>query len=444
MMHLPLKLLSKSLNTVQENHATMNVSVRAPRSSPRTLEQSNFNHLVADIAWFGLALPATTRFLSTYAIHLGADANQLTWLASLPALVLLFSASLSARWMAYFSNSVKATSLPGLGFRLQFLLPALTPLMPHAFQPTWLILSLLIPAIPQGIASVTFLVMFREAVNEKTVPQLLSRRMMALNITVALSGLALGIWLEHVPFPLNYQVMFVVAFLLALVSLKHVVSVRVEPKAAPEVQPTRSEGLSTWGAWRSPLFMTVAFVTGLTHIAFFSMNALIPLHLVNHLGATEGFISQFGVAELAAGAGAAMFAGQIVTKIGNRPMIALAMVGTAISALIIALTPNLYVTLIASAISGASWTMVGIGLFAYFSETTPSENKTVFTTAYTQAIYIAMFVGPIIGTTLNNMGASLVMVLVIGAGLRLAAGVLIHMHPRLWLEKAKQMAWLGR
>lgn len=411
--------------------------------APQTQERANFHHLVADIAWFGLALPATTRFLSVYAIRMGADANQLTWLASLPSLILLFSASLSAYWMRRFTNSVDATTLPGLGFRLQFLLPALTPFMPTAFQPTWLILSLVIPAVPQGIASVAFLVMFREAVDEKTVPTLLSRRMMALNITVALSGLALGLWLEKVPFPINYQAMFVVAFLMALVSLYHVMRVRVQPvEKREEPQPTHQ--LSTWKAWRSPAFQSVAFITALTHLTFFSVNALIPLHLVNNLKATESFMGVFALAELLAGALAAMFTRQIVEYIGNRAMIAMAMVGTAISVLLIAVTSNLYVTLVASALTGASWTAVGIGLFAYFSETTPTENKTSYTTAYTQAIFIAMFIGPIIGKSLHNLGASLVMVLIIGAGLRLVAGILTQMHLREWVTRARHSVGLIR
>ncbi len=410
--------------------------------APQTQERANFHHLVADIAWFGLALPATTRFLSVYAIRMGADANQLTWLASLPSLILLFSASLSAYWMRRFTNSVDATTLPGLGFRLQFLLPALTPFMPTAFQPTWLILSLVIPAVPQGIASVAFLVMFREAVDEKTVPSLLSRRMMALNIAVALSGLALGLWLEKVPFPFNYQAMFVVAFIMALISLYHVMRVRVQPVV--EREPQQNSGLSTLGAWRTPAFQSVAFITGLTHLTFFSVTALIPLHLVKNLNATESFMGLFALAELGAGALAAMFTRQIVEQIGNRAMIAVAMVGTAVSVLLIAVASNLYVTLVASALTGASWTAVGIGLFAYFSEMTPNENKTSYTTAYTQAIFIAMFIGPIIGKTLNNLGASLVMVLIIGAGLRLVAAILTQMHLREWVARARQAVWSPR
>lgn len=91
-------------------------------------EQSNFHHFVLDIAWFGLALAATTRFLSVYAIRLGATPVDLGWISSLPALVLIISAALGGWWMRRYGDPVKALFMPGLGYRLMFLLPALVPL----------------------------------------------------------------------------------------------------------------------------------------------------------------------------------------------------------------------------------------------------------------------------------------------------------------------------
>ena len=36
-------------------------------------ERANFHHLVMEVAWFGLALATTSRFLSVFAIRLGRD-----------------------------------------------------------------------------------------------------------------------------------------------------------------------------------------------------------------------------------------------------------------------------------------------------------------------------------------------------------------------------------
>ena len=59
-------------------------------------ETLNFRNLVFDVLWFGLAFPAIDRFRDVYAIRLGADATQLTLIASLPALMLLFMSSIAS------------------------------------------------------------------------------------------------------------------------------------------------------------------------------------------------------------------------------------------------------------------------------------------------------------------------------------------------------------
>lgn len=407
--------------------------MRALKTAPKTLEQANFHHLVLDIAWFGLALPATTRFLQVYAIRLGAGAAELGWMTMLPAIILLFSASLGSRWiMRHNNNAMRAMFWPALLFRLQFLLPALTPFMPKSFQPMWLILSLALPAMAQGLSGVAFLVMMREAVPERQVTPLLCRRSLALNIAVGLSGLSLGAWLQLVPFPLNYQIMFGVAFILALISLWHVMKIHVLPPPASNTVKTDSH----INPWRSSQFQQVAFITAVIHIAFFSVFPLTPLHLVEYLQADEIYMGVYALAELSAGAIVSTFAGRISARVGNRSMIALAMAGTGIGSILVAFAPNLYIALPAAAILGGSWTAAGIGLFSYFSQATPAEGRAKYTVAYSQVIYLATFLGPMIGTGLRNAGLNLVAVILVGALLRFLAACLTQFHALEWMERA--------
>lgn len=402
-------------------------------SRPLSQQDRNFRLLVTDIAWFGLAFPAVNRFLQIYAIHLGAEASQLNWMASLAAVALLMGSSLAVRWLGLWDNSMKATLLPGFGFRLSFFLPALTPFFPAHLQLVWLILAVIVPAIPQGMASVTFLVMFREAVHEEQVPRLLSRRMLALNITLGISGLAMGYWLDQAPYPLNYQVMFVLAFAFVMISQWKVSRVRV-PKT--ERRPKGAERASV-NPWRSASFQVIVAIIALTHITFTSVQAMVPLRMMNELRATESFMGLFTVAELAAAAVITLFTGRVVERIGSRSMIAVAMLGSGLSIFLIAVAQSLPVTLVAAAIGGASWTCVGIGLFSYFSEATPMEHRGPFTMAYNQAIFIAMFIGPLVGQALSSHSKSLVMVLAVGAALRVGAGLLTYTHPRAWFGRMR-------
>lgn len=396
----------------------------SPSSSTLEPEQANFHHLVMDIAWFGIALPATARFLSMYAIRLGASASQLAWIASGPALILLVSAALSGWWRSRYPSSVQAVHWPALWFRLVFLLPAFTPFLPREWQIYWLIFSVVAPALPQGVGSVLFLVMMREAVQKSQLMRLLSRRAFAMNLTVAASGIALGFWLDSAPFPANYQVMFVMAFGLALVSLWHVDQTRpiyVEPmevKTEKAIRPFATAG-----------FQRVSVVVMLTHIAFFSVVPLVPLYLVEQHDASEFFIGIFALFELAAGALASLYIDRISKWLGNQMMIALAMVATCVASLIIAVAPQLWMILLSAWIGGAAWTLAGNGIFGFFSDNTPAADLTRYTTVYSQTIYLAIFIGPLVGSLMVTQGIELGPIILIGGAMRLVAGALIWLDP---------------
>jgi predicted MFS family arabinose efflux permease len=397
-----------------------------PSSSSAAPEatRANLHHLVLDIAWYGLAVPSTARFLSVYAIRLGATPMLLGWLAALPAIIGLATSSLASWWRNRYPDSIQAVFWPGVGFRLAFLLPALTPFFPAEWQPIWLVLAVTIPAIPQGIAGVIFLVILREGVDKTYLTTLMSRRSLIFNITVAVGTLVFGIWLQRAPFPVNYQVMFVAAFALSLMSLLEVSRVQVvepEPPPAADHPPLR--------AWRSPDFRRVAFTAVIVHLSFFSILPIIPLLLVDRLGADEGFMSIFALAELAAAATLAALTDRIVRRLGNRRTIALGMIGTGLAALMLTAAPTLLLTLPAAALSGGAWTMTAISLFGFFSESTPADSVTRYSTVYNQIVMLSVFAGPMLGSQLASTPLGLTTVLLIGATLRLLAGAAISFDP---------------
>jgi MFS family permease len=397
------------------------------------IEHANYHNLILEVAWFGLALAATTRFLSVYAIRLGATPAELGWITALPFVVLLGSTAFSTRWRNKFSNSVAAIFLPSLGFRLVFLLPAFTPLFPHQWQPTWLIVATALTALPQGISATIFMSLLRDAIPEEKLTKLISRRNVGMNISLGISVLAFGFWLEQAPFPLNYQSMFLAAFVLAMMSQIVLMRVRVEssaPSAPVRVLPVMKD---------TPLhqhqFQKTLFVSVIIHLGFFAIVPVTPLHLVRSLGAAEGFMALFGLAEIGAAAIISIFTTQIAVAIGYRRMIGLAMIGTAVAALLLATAITPAIALLAAAISGAAWTTATVGLFGLFMHTTSNVSRadmTRYTTVYHQVIFVAAFIGPMIGSQLAQAGAPLLAVMLLGATLRLAAGTGVMAVDWLW------------
>jgi MFS family permease len=219
-----------------------------------------------------------------------------------------------------------------------------------------------------------------------------------------------------------------------MISTWHVLKVRIITPA-PAPQPHRP----TLNFWRAPGFASAIFVLLATHITFFSVYAITPAHLVNNLHADEAFMTIFALVELVVGAVIAARTHYIVERIGYANLIALSMVGTGISAFIFALAPSLPLTLLGSAITGAAWTAVGIGVFGYFIDHTPSEEMTRYSVAYMQLVGLGTFIGPLIGNWLINNGLEIMTVLLVGAILRLLSGIFIQYNP---LETETPAAYL--
>jgi predicted MFS family arabinose efflux permease len=280
------------------------------------------------------------------------------------------------------------------------------------------VVAVALPAIPQGISSVLFLVLLRQSIDSQQLTALMSRRSMVFNACVAVMTLVFGFWLKKMAFPMNYQIMFVAAFVLSLFSLLSVQRVRVlteEPVALPDQAPLRP--------WRSTLFRRMAIVTVVVHISFFFISAIIPLRLVNELGADEGFMSLYALAELGAAATMAGFADRIVRRAGNQLVISVGLAASGVAALLLALAPSLPWTLLAGAVSGAAWTAAAISLFTYFSENTPADSLTRFSTVYNQVVLLSIFVGPMLGSQLASTDLGVDAVMVVGALLRLGVGI---------------------
>lgn len=384
----------------------------------QSAENSNFRNLIGDIAWYGLAFAATSRFMAVYAIRLDATPFQLGLLTGLPALIWLGSSMLSSWWARRYPNMVQALRWPTLGMRMVFILPLFAPLLPPQLQVLWLIVATTLTAIPQGISNVLFMDVLRKAMpNEDRLTVLLARRQLYFNIVLAISVLSFGLWLEAGPFPFNYMLMFAIAFAAALMSYRACMRIRVpdEPPAVPSAPRARP--------WANPEFRQMLGTAFVVYLAFTSINAIIPLRLVSELNLNEGFVALFGLVEVGAAAVISLIAPRAAKALGSQGLIAVGMAGTALAACIIALSTSPVLLLMGAGLSGAAWTLAAaVGLYRFFVERTPAGAGSVqYAAAFNQVNGLALFAGPMIGSSLAMAGISLVGVLLIGGLLRLGA-----------------------
>jgi hypothetical protein len=250
---------------------------------------------------------------------------------------------------------------------------------------------------------------------------LVSRRTLALNLSLGGSTVVLGFWLAQTPFPYNYQIMYVFAFALTMRSLWHVKQMRPVYDMPPSgrvkpVQVLRDD----------PALRDVMKVVMIVHLAFFFVAPLIPLYLMNEVGAGEQFVAFFVGIELLAGAIIAVLMPRILSKFSYRSILGIAMIGLSLATVNIVLTTQPVLVLLTAFVTGACWSASGVSMFGYFSEKTPPGQVAAYTTIYNQTAFIGVFIGPLLSTNLMGAPFNLVQVLLIGAGLRLAAGLFLE------------------
>jgi MFS family permease len=394
------------------------------RNAPLTTEERNFHHLVMDIAWFGVSLVATTRFLVVFALRLEATPAQIGLITALPSLIVFLATPLGLWWLRRHRNSVRAMILPSLVHRCGLLLLIFAPLLPPAWQPAWLIAAVVLPAVPQAISGAIFFRILRDTIQQGRMTSLISRRSVAQNAAIAVGALGFGFALEEIAFPYNYQFMFLISFVAMMISLWHVS--RLEPIAGI---PDAVKATSTLPSpWRTRSFWSVIIVVMLSFAAFYAVFPLVPIYLVERLGVGEGYMAVFSLIELGAGATIGFVTNRIVQQVGTRRTTALGVIGTAAGTLAIVLAPIPALALVGAALIGAAWTVVGVGSYGFFIEHTRPEDVNA-TNAYAQVMALAMFVGPLLGSLVVEIGIDIGTTLLLGAGLRLLAGLLISVEP---------------
>jgi MFS family permease len=363
------------------------------------------------------------RFLPYFAIRMGATPLEVGLVTSLPAVVLFLVTGLSSWWYRQYDNSLRAMLWPTILHRMVFLLPVFAPFFPAEWRPPWIILAVMLPAVGQGVSSTVFIVVMREAVTKEKLTLLMTRRKLWMSVAIGAGTLLAGLLLESWAFPLNYQIVFLVGFSGSLISFSHLIRIKVEskepPASVPLVKLVKQQA-------HSPDTRSVVYVTLTSFISFYFIVGVIPVHLKS-LGANEGFIAIFGVVELLAAAASTIMTVRLVRFFGNRSLVAISVMVTAVAAAILGLTANVWVTLIAAAFTGAAWTLADIAMFGYFAERANTENVGA-TMIYNEVMYIGMFIGPLLGNGLLAIGMSTMSVLLIGAGLRLIGGMLVRLR----------------
>ncbi|HVN14901.1 MAG TPA: MFS transporter [Anaerolineales bacterium] len=399
--------------------------------------RSNFIHLYFDMGWFGVLSGSAVNFLNVYAARLGATGLQIGLLAAVSAVMNLIFAMPAGRWLEQRPIG-KAVFWTSVFYRLGFALWIPLPWLFGNEGQIWaLILIALYMGIPLTALAVGFNALFAEAVPINYRAQVAGTRNILLSVTFMLTSIISGYLLDHLAFPMGYQVVFAIGFFGAAMSSVHLFFVRplnkeaTPPPSIPQLATVNKNPsiprpwqaalrLDIWQTeYRNHLLVLLGF-----HLSQYLAIPLFSIFLVDHLHLSDdtiGLGTAFFYLAMLIGS---MRLRQIVNRIGHKALTGWGVAGMALYPIVIAFSTQAWHYYVASLIGGFVWAMVGGAYANYLLEHTPINDRPSHLAWYNVVLNAAILFGSLAGPAIANVTGIVVALFVFGI-LRILAGMAI-------------------
>lgn len=409
----------------------MSISLASTRARPVPAEhRSNFNHLIADIAWFGVLNGSAISYLTVFATRQGASAFEIGLLTALPAIVNLTFALPAGRWLQNrpLGQTVFRTSLWARIFYLMWIfLPVL--LLPRGQVLALIVLTTLM-SIPATSLAIGFNSLFAAVVPPEWRAQVAGVRNAAYALTSIVVTLLCGWLLDRLPFPLGYQIVFAIGVVGAFMSSFHLWFIRVpnDPVRATVKRSLRDWGqpgafhtwlslrttvglrflarrggakidLSSIGALNGQFRRVLITVFGL-HLALYLSVPLTPLQMVNGLGLSDEIIGVGNAVFFAALFVGSMQLDAVCRRTSHQRALGIGFMVMSLYPFLLAFSHNLVVFLLASVIGGAGWAITNGALGNYVLERVPDDQRPTYLAWYNMALQGGTLLGSLVAPTL--------------------------------------------
>ncbi len=412
--------------------------------------RANFWHLYLDIAWYGVLSGSAISFMVIFATRLGANGLQIGLLNASPALVSLFFTLPAGQWLQ------KRPIRLGVFW---------TSVWSRLFYATWIFLPLLFGAqgqiqaliglmlvmsIPGTALAVGFNALFAEAVPPEWRGHVAGVRNGLLAIVFVVVSLLCGFILDWLPFPLGYQVVFGLGFIGGVMSSYHLWFIRPPVSEPPQPMANGSMGdqarpghIRTLGDGRvaagSLRFLTRIKQPGLNlellrgpfgllllllfvfHLTQYLAIPLFPLYWVNHLHLTDQEISLGNAVFYGAVLLGSSQLARLTQRLGNHHLMAVGIAAMSVYPALTAVTHDLELFLITSALGGLAWSLVGGASANYLLEKIPPDQRPAHLAWYNLALNAAVLGGSLLGPALAGAIGIVAALMLAAAGRLLAA-----------------------
>ncbi|HOT92348.1 MAG TPA: MFS transporter [Anaerolineae bacterium] len=395
----------------------------------------NIWYLYVEVFWAAI-LSAAASFNATYAVRLGASNTMIGWLSSVPALIAVFLLVPSARFLE--RKRQRAPWIWGSLFlaRLGYGLIAVLPWLITEHRAEAVVGLLLFISIPSTFFTAGFNPLLADVVPERDRARVFANRNIIAGLTIAVLTFLAGRWLEaaaHIrwaTFPTNYQIMYLIGFVGAVLSSAYLLKIRVPESEVIERSPRQKTSPAQLKMMieENRDFTRIIVNTLIFNLGEWLVSPLYIIFFLRHLHATDGWVGlNSTLANIGVIIGYAIWQRHIY-KWGDSHTLLVTIPLSASYAFLVSLFPNLTLILVWGVLINIINPGVNLSHFNILLKLCPPERRASYIAFFSTVMNMGAFIAPLIGVALSKT-LDIRLLLLIGGSIRLIGALMFHILP---------------
>jgi len=377
-------------------------------------ERRNIRCVIIDGIAIGL-ISAGGSFVSVFVVRLGASPFWVSLLSSIPSTIALLTTLPWSRFLERQTRPQIVLSWSRLSGYLMYLPVALLPfLIKGAWAPRLIVILWSLTAFTSSLTNLTFTLTMGHAVPPHRRAFLMSRRWMVLGIAQSLALPVVTRLIDTLPFPLGYQVVFILNAVIAFWSFYWTRQIQVEKIARPRNDiPARRPSrpflnLSNLKAGLKEVWQTKPFLTFISGKVLFNLglalvSSLINIYWIKHLSFSDTWIGTMSTTATVATLISYLPWVRVKRKIGTWKLTIITVLGSSLYPALLALAGSPGWTLPVVAFNGIVGAGLNLAFFDALLEVCPPDKEERFVAINAFAVHLTGVIGPPIGAALLDL-----------------------------------------
>ena len=394
----------------------------APAQPSTSTRAHNWTLVQVDSVFVGIVTASGT-YLPVFLLRLGASANDVGLLTALPALTAFALAIPLGRWLQGRRNIVPWYSRMRLLAWLSYVLIAgIAAVLPRAQAIPVILAIWALASLPSTAGLVAFPIVMGGAAGRDGRFDLLGRRWAIAGTSTAIAVALAGQFLNAVPFPANFEILFVLVSIAGLGSYLQSSRIIIPDRIPVAGRPEPRLGLRVRSLWSLVLADRPFIRFELRSLVYTASIGLalpvLPLFYVHEVGAPDAWIGVIGAAQSAGAVLGYVVARQLARRRGGAMTLLPSMLAAALAPAILSVIGWLPAVAAVSFVFGLAGAGVQLAMFDQFMRRLPTEHGVTFSSVDQSVQNLALVIAPNVGSVLAvalGVRTALLVVALVGA-----------------------------